>query len=174
MRRSSRLPSWLILVSGVLILAACYFFYHGSMNFLATRGDIAASVTTRTVAAALALTDTAVPTIQIPTSTPAQPCLDFRVNVVKARVRDCPKDTCETVTMLNQYAILCVYGDVPDAPDWYRVNLSPDDPIPQIAYVSKWVVKAVHPTPRASLTPLPLPTVTPIPVTNATRAAPAP
>jgi hypothetical protein len=172
MRRASEIPFWLIVVSTLVVLAACYFFYRGAMTFLTTGGDIAAPITTRTVAAALNLTDTAVPTVQIMTATPQRPCLDFRIDVVKARVRECPKDTCDTTTILNQYVIICVYGDAPNAPDWYEVNLAPEDPIPHIVYVHKSVVKPVHPTPHPSMTATSLPTVTQIPVNfSATSAA---
>ncbi len=58
-------------------------------------GDITAPVTAR-ANAALAQTQAiqAIPTpVDIPTATPPRPCLDFRVNVVKARPRECAKKT---------------------------------------------------------------------------------
>src|SRR5262249_43701192 len=48
-------------------------------------------------------------------------------------------------------------------PDWYEVNLQPEDILPLIAYMHKSVIAPLHPTPRPTQTFTALPTVTDIP-----------
>ncbi len=112
------------------------------------------------------------------TRTAAPPCQEFYVNVVRARVRECPSEDCDTLETPIQNAIICVYGVAPDAPDWYRVNLDPNEPIPRIGYMHNSVIAAVHPTRRPTQTPpptatyTPLPTITPVPGVSPTGIPP--
>ncbi len=152
----------------LLVFGACYF-WRGLQGFFETGGNIAA-------ATEIPATANTTPTVTIPplnyvfaTRTAAPPCQEFYVSVVRARVRQCPSETCDTLETPVQNAIICVYGVAPDAPDWYRVNLDPNEPIPQIGYMHNSVIDAVHPTRRPTqtlpptLTYTPLPTVTPVP-----------
>src|SRR5215468_9841122 len=166
---SRRTPFWLILLTLALVGFGIYYLVRGAMNFIADKGDIAAPLAQDTSDALAAQPSTPFSTLDLAlslrTNTPSQNCQQFRITVVKARIRECPKDTCNTIQILNQYTIICIYGTVLDSSEWYVVNLSPDDPIPQIGYVHESVVKAVHPTPRPSSTPRATPSPTPIPFT---------
>jgi hypothetical protein len=163
----------------LLVFGACYL-WRGVLGFLETGGNIAAATP---VPATLNTTKTA--TIAplnfvFATRTPAPPCQEFYVNVVRARVRQCPSETCDTIETPYQNAIICVYGVAPDAPDWYRVNLDPNEPIPRVGYMHNSVIAAVHPTKRPTPTPpptltfTPLPTVTPVPSLDSLPTTPPP
>lgn len=181
-RSSTRTPTWLVVLGAAVFVFGGFTLYSGVLNFLSGGGNIT-SPATATSASALEQTQQAlnqpVPadmTIQIPTRlptrTPIPPCLEFRVIVVRARVRDCPKDTCPTQdAMLSQGATVCVFGTVPEATDWYQVNLRPDSSYPEIAYMHESVLEAVRPTVRPTRTPTGarLATVTPIPTASPTR-----
>lgn len=182
-RSSTRTPVWLVVLGAAVFVFGGFALYTGVLNFLSGGGNITAPATA-TSAIALEQTNVAlnrpispdevtlqIPT-RLPTRTPLPPCLEFRVVVVKARVRDCPKDTCPTQdTMLSQGATVCVFGTVPEAPDWYQVNLRPDSSYPEIAYMHESVLDAVRPTVRPTRTPtgVRLATVTPIPTASPTR-----
>src|SRR5262249_48854083 len=82
--------------------------------------------------------------------------------------RDCAKDSCETVRMPVYGDTICVYGPAATDPDWYEVNLQPEDVIPLIAYMHNNVIAPVHPTPRPTQTFTALPTVTDMPTVRPT------
>lgn len=175
-----RFPFWLVLgILALLILAAVYF-WRGLAGFLATGGNIAWEATaqaqsteveavwaTESVATASRLN------LSYHTATPVPPCLEFTVIVVVARVRECPGETCETIGRPAENQTVCVFRVAPDAPEWYEVNLRPDDPLPQIGYMHNSVIRALYPTrrptrtPLPSETPLPSATFTPLPTVTA-------
>ncbi len=175
-RQSKNFPTGLIILAGMLLVFGGYYVWRGMMDFLDSSGNITAPATS-TALARLTITlgaQTDEPTVNfiapvLATKTPARPCQEFRVNVVRARVRECPKDSCNTVVLPGQGAKICVLGSVPSAPDWYEINLSPDDTIPQIGYMHNSVLDPANPTPRPTRTPKPLATVTPIPSETPTR-----
>jgi hypothetical protein len=159
----------------MLLVFGGYFLWSGLLRFLNERGDIAAPVTQQaanaTDRAQAAFTESADQvSIAVPTSKPTQTCLDFRVNVVKARVRECAKDTCTVLDDLySQGQLVCVYRPAPGATDWYEINLRPDAVFPLIAYMHSSVLDAVNPTRRPTRTFTPLPTVSPVPTARPTR-----
>jgi hypothetical protein len=182
-RSSTRTPVWLVVVGAAVFVFGGFTLYNGVLNFLSGGGNITAPVTATSVSA-LEQTQQALnqpapnsgDTIQIPTRlptrTPIPPCVEFRVIVIKARVRDCPKDTCPTQdSLLSQGAKVCVIGVVPEATEWYQVNLRPDSSFPELAFMHESVLEAVRPTARPTRTPTGerLPTVTPIPTASPTR-----
>ncbi len=167
-------PIWLVIVISVLIVFGGYSVWSGLLRFLNANGNIAVTIQ----AEGAQPPDDNIPTeppYSRPTATTFKPCLDFRVNVVKARVRECAKDTCATLeTMLSQGALVCVYGPAAGATDWYQVNIRPTSVFPQIAYMHSSVLDAVNPTKKPTRTFTPLPTVTPIPTLKPTRTPTAP
>jgi len=145
------------------------------MSFLEANGNITAPATT-----AAQLNDTAtvgaqspIPTLDFAriqgTRTQPRICLDFRVKVVRARIRECPKDTCNTITMPAQGARICVYGPATEDPDWYEINVDPGGPVVRTGYMHNSVVEAVNPTKRPTITPTFLPSVTSVPTATFTR-----
>lgn len=165
-------PIWLVVLIGMLLIFGGYFLWSGVLRFLNASGDITAQITAQ-AAEGSQPADGDIPTEPPyirPTATPIRICLDFRVNVVKARMRECPKDTCSTLeSMPSQGNIMCVYGPAPGATDWYEVNLRPTSAYPQIVYMHSSVLDAVNPTKRPTRTATALPTVTPIPTVRPTR-----
>lgn len=181
-RNETKTPIWLVVLGAAVFVFGGFTLYTGVLNFLSGGGNITSPATATSASAleqtqlALIPTTLSVDSIQIPTRlptrTPLPPCLEFRVVVVKARVRDCPKDTCPTQdTMLSQGATVCVFGTVPEATDWYQVNLRPDSSYPEIAYMHASVLDAVRPTVRPTRTPPGerLATVTPVPTASPTK-----
>ncbi len=171
----------LVALLAALLVFGGYFLWRGALTFLSTAGNITAPATA-TAAATVTLRPTR--TFEVPpmnlvfgTQPTARPCLEFYVTVVRARVRECPSERCETLEMPYQGNRICVYGRAEEAPEWYEVNIYPNDPIPRRAYMHQSVIAAVNPTPRPSATPrpsitftpshtpTPLPSVTPRPVT---------
>jgi len=180
-RESNRLPLWMgAFFAALLVFGGC-FLWRGLIAFVESGGNITAPVTSAAdQSTALVQTQTSAVTpiqatlsVLFGTPTAARPCIDFYVTVVRARVRECPNETCETITMPYQNAIVCVYGPAKDNPDWYEVNVNPKDPIPQAGYMHKSVIYPRNPTPYPTPTPrvtrtpttppLVLATVTPVP-----------
>ncbi len=166
-------PIWLIVLVGMLVVFGGFFIWSGLLRFLNASGDITAPVTAQAASAAQqdqASASASEPIPTIPTETPVRPCQSFRVNVVKARVRECAKDTCATLeTMYSEGAVVCVYGVAPAATDWYEVNLRPTSVYPQIVYMHTSVLDAINPTRRPTRTATALPTVTLIPTLRPSR-----
>ena len=162
-RHSNPRPRWLIISGGLLLAFAGWYVWRGAMTFLNTQGDILAPVTST---ASYFMTDqgtSPLGTLNIFATVimkPTRVCQDFKVKVVRARIRECPKDTCNTIDLPAQGATICVYGPVPNATDWYEINVNPDDPIPMPGYMHQSVLAPPKPTARPTAT-LKLPTVTP-------------
>ncbi|MHB8625704.1 MAG: hypothetical protein ACYDBJ_20390 [Aggregatilineales bacterium] len=169
------MPAWLVVLIGMGLVIGAYLVWGGLMQFFNASGNITAPITAQAAKAASQTQDQAVilaTPIPIPTATPVRPCLDFRVNVVKAVARDCAKLTCATLEVLYpQGALICVYGVDPTATDWYIVNLRPTSSFPDIAYMNSNVLYAVNPTPYPTRTFTALPTITP---TSPPRFTPTP
>lgn len=170
-RQSNKFPGWLIVLAAMLLVFGGYYIWQGFMAFMATNGNIAAPVTATAFHTILEQTITSNAPgstldlsagIQI-TLTATKVCQQFKVKVLKARIRECAKDTCNTIDLPVQGTTICVYGVSPDATDWYEINVNPTDPIPQLGYMHDSVLVPLNPTAR----PLNLPTVTLVP--SATR-----
>lgn len=176
---------WVILLAAMLTFGGC-LFWRGVTDFLSSAGDITAPITQTAAATAQSTRD--VPTPDAPPlnlifQTPAtpRPCIEFYVTAVRARIRECPSETCETLEIPYQGNFICVFGPAKDAPDWYEVNITPKKAIPLIGYMHESVIDAVNPTPRPSRTPRPsatstpsriptaFPTVTPLPAATVGR-----
>lgn len=157
--------AWQAALMAALIVFGGYFLWRGALNFFSTAGNITAPATA-TAAATVTLRPTR--TFEVPpmnlifgAQPTARPCLEFYVTAVRARVRECPSERCETLAMPYQGNRICVYGRAAEAPEWYEVNLYPNDPIPRSAYMHQSVIAAVNPTPRPTATPRPSATFTP-------------
>jgi hypothetical protein len=175
-RQSRSFPTWLAVIVALLLVFGGYYIWRGLMAFFESSGDITAPATYAAFANQTATVDaqTEVPTLDFTqplniTTTPQRVCQDFRVKPVRARVRECPKETCGTITMPSQGMKICVFGVASDDPEWYEVNLKPDDPIPQIGYMHNSVLDPMNPTKRPTNTFTPLPTVTDVPSATPTR-----
>src|SRR4051812_25852333 len=132
-RQSKHIPGWVVVVAGLLLVFGGYYIWRGVIAFFESNGNITAP-STRAVAEKQTPTDSQddLSTMDFSQPIPGAPtqrvCQDFRVSVIRARVRGCPKDTCETISTPGQGTKICVYGPVPQAPDWYEINVSPDEP----------------------------------------------
>ncbi len=175
-RQPSRTPAWLVVLAGVLLVSGAYFLWRGLLSHIESGGQIATPIgaTPDDVAGRQPATGE-VPGSFKPleftqaTPTPQRPCQEFKVNVIRARIRECPRETCETLDKPAQGTIICVYGVAMNAPDWYEVNMLPGDPIPRIGYMHNSVIYPLKPTQRPSHTYTPLPTVTSVPTQRPTR-----
>jgi hypothetical protein len=172
--QSRNTPVWLVVVSAMLLVFGGYFLWRGLVGYLEASGNITAPATTEALLKQTATVgaQSPVPTIDLflanGTRTAPRTCQDFRVSVLRARIRECPKDTCNTLLMPAQGTRICVYGPATDAPDWYEINIDPSAPIAQIGYMHNSVLDAINPTKHPTQTPTPLPTVTPIPTATPT------
>jgi hypothetical protein len=172
-RQSKHIHGWVVIVAGLLLVFGGYYIWRGVIAFFESNGNITAPAT-------YAVAEKQTPTESqddlstmdfsqpVPAST-QRVCQDFRVSVIRARVRECPKETCETISKPGQGTKICVYSTVAQAPDWYEINVSPDEPMPHIGYMHSSVLDAVNPTKRPTQTFTPLPTVTPLPSHTPTR-----
>jgi hypothetical protein len=172
-RQSKNVPGWVVVVAGLLLVFGGYYIWRGVVAFFESHGNITAPAT-YAVSAQQTPTEDDLSTLDFsqpgPVAAPTQRvCQDFRVSVIRARVRECPKDTCGTISTPGQGTKICVYGPVPQAPDWYEINVSPDEPMPRTGYMHSSVLDAINPTKRPTPTFTPLPTVTPLPSLTPTR-----
>ncbi len=179
-RQSSNFPGWLAALAGLLLVFGGYYVWRGFMAFMDSSGNIAAPATlaaqsterweTATYEAHIN-NDSTVSFIDVApnTPTPVRPCQDFRVSVIRARIRECPKETCDTIGTPGQGMLVCVYGPATGASDWYEVNMDPNNPLPQIGYMHNSVLDPVNPTAKPTKTFTPLPTVTPLPSLTPSR-----
>jgi hypothetical protein len=164
---------WFVVLAGVLLVFGGYYIWHGVMSFFESNGNITAPATNAVIARQTASFEAfaTVPTLDLlgfnQTLAPPRVCYDFRVKPARARVRECPKDTCGTILMPAQGVKMCVFGPAPNATDWYEVNTNPDSPLPQVGYMHNSVLEPINPTKIPTKTFTPLPTITPIP--SATR-----
>jgi hypothetical protein len=184
-RQTGRFPIWLVVAVLALLILAFVYIWQGFAAFLETDGHIT-GIETRNAAATAEMLAWATESIATAsrlnlifnTATPLPPCQDFTVTVIRARVRVCPGETCDTIERPYENARICVYRVVPEAPEWYEVNLEPDQPLPRIGYMHQSVIYPVNPTRRPTRTPpptetptpsrtyTPLPTVTPVPTST--------
>jgi hypothetical protein len=157
---------------GILVLSGGYYVLRGFANFVESGGT--GILATPTNVALFELTHSssdAINTLDFLNSTsatakPARICQDFKVKVAKARIRQCPSETCDTVEFSDLGSIICVYGAAPDATDWYEINADPKDPVIEISYMHKSVLVPANPTSTPKPT-LNLPTVTALPTNTA-------
>lgn len=172
----------LIVIVGALFVFGGYYVWSGFLHYLDDQGDITARVTRDVAASATA--DAAphpfVPTLYTrATFTPLPPCIWFVVDVERAVYRECPAQDnreCPVREVIPYGTELCIYGRVPNAPEWYIVELNPDGAYRDNAYIHESVVEAANPTPTATPTaePLDLPTVTPTPSRTPQPTSPTP
>jgi hypothetical protein len=167
-RSNGRAGCWAI-IAGLLLVFGGYYVWRGFMTFMASNGDINAPILTRTaevsfqtatvnrILGTLDLHD--LPTIPF---TPTKACIEFKVKVVKARIRECPKETCNTIDLPVQGTSICVVGPAADDNNWYQIIVDPKDPIAEIGYMHKSVLAPANPT-KTPMPPLKFPTVTPLP-----------
>ena len=166
--RSGPSPILIVIISACVVLGG-YFVWRGLLDFIANRGNITAEVTQQAVATATARARPLVlaPTLYVPaTFTPLPPCQWFRVKVERAVYRECPSTDntqCPIRDVVPLDTELCVYGRVPDVPEWYVVELNPNGAYRDTVYMHESVLEAVNPTPTPTITMTPLPTVTPTP-----------
>jgi hypothetical protein len=179
-QRSERsTPVWVTVLGGLLFVFGGFALYSGVLSFLNGGGDITAPITRTAAYVEQATREQAEARLQqygratftpIPSRTAVPPCQDFRVNVIKAKVRECPSETCPTLeAMVSQGNLVCVVGAVPNANQWYQINLRPNSTYPDFGYMHNSVIDAVRPTPRPTRTPTGLPTVTAVPTLRPTR-----
>jgi hypothetical protein len=170
--RSDSTPRWLVVFIGILLLIGGYYVLRGLANFVESGGTgVLPTATDSLEMMRTAGRDASVPTLDFVNGTSlavkgARICQEFKVKVVKARIRECPSESCETMDFPPQGTIICVYGFSKDAADWYEINVDPKDPILQLGYMHKSVLAPAHPTATPAPT-LKLPTVTPIPTNTA-------
>ncbi len=169
--RSGPSPIVIILV-GALFVFGGYYVWTGFLTFLDDQGDITARATRNVLASATAAAapDNILPTLFMPPSTftPLPPCKWFTVSVENAVYRECPAQNnidCPVREVIPYGTELCIYGRVPDNPEWYVVELNPEGAYRDAVFIHESVVEAIDPTPTATPTtaPLALPTVSPIP-----------
>jgi hypothetical protein len=171
-RQSKNIPGWLVALAGLFLVFGGYYIWRGVIAFFESNGNIAAPATYAVIEKQTpTLGEEDMPTIDfgagaMPTE---RSCQDFRVSVIRARVRECPKETCATLSMPSQGTKICVYGLVLQAPDWYEINISPDEPFPRTGYMHTSVLDALNPTKTPTRTYTPLPTVSPVPSPTPSR-----
>jgi hypothetical protein len=164
----------------MLVVFGGYYVLRGFMVFVASNGDINAPVLTRTAEIGFQTATVNVilgtldlhnlPTVAV---TPTQSCMEFKVKVVKARIRECAKDTCNTIDLPVQGTSICVIGPAADDADWYQIIVDPKDPIAEIGYMHKSVLSPVNPT-KTPMPTLKLSTVTPLPTVLQTKTSTPP
>jgi len=181
---------WIILLASLMTFGGC-MLWRGLTDFLSSAGDITAPVTQAAAATAQRTPNVPTPDVEplnlvFRTPPTPRPCLDFYVTAVRARIRQCPNERCETLKMPYQGNKICVFGPAKDAPDWYEVNAEPQQAIPLLGYMHQSVIAAMNPTPRPTRTPRPsatprpsrtptaFPTVTPLPTVTLSRSGPLP
>lgn len=179
--RQSRTSSCFAIVAGIVVVFGAFFVWRAFLvwfSFSAVTPDPAVQATalqqsldkTATMAMFLGIADIT-PTVG-PTFTPQKICQQFKVSVIRARIRECPKETCNTISLIEQGTQICVYSLAPNATDWYVIDINPGG-AEELGYMSKSVLVPMNPTPRPSPT-LKLATVTPVPTQIPTLTSTAP
>jgi hypothetical protein len=179
--RQSRTSSCFAIVAGIAVVFGAFFLWRGFLawfSYSAVTPDAAVAATalqqsldkTATMNMFLGKADVT-PTLG-PTITPEKVCKQFKVNVIRARIRECPKESCYTISLQEQGAQICVRSLAPEATDWYIIDMNPSGP-QELGYMSKSVLVPMNPTPRPSPT-LNLATVTPVPTQTPTLTFTAP
>lgn len=171
-RRTKGAPAWLVALLALLFVAGLYYLWRGMIGFFENTArlsstTVAQSNQTSTITPPAFLTNEPL-NLLLSTPTPDRSCLQFRVSVVRARVRECPDNSCRTLEQPPQNALICVYGPAapalsnqyPKATEWYEVNIAPEDPLPRLGFMHNSVIEAISPTKRPTRTAIPPPTVT--------------
>jgi hypothetical protein len=163
-------PVWIAILIGVMLVFGGYYLWRGLIGYFESGANIAAPVIDSTVKAVARATETADAVSQqsamefiFPTKTPDRICQNYWVSVVRARVRSCPDQSCDTLDRPVQGTMMCVYRTAKDNPDWYEVDLAPQAPLPRLGYMHNSVVTLDQPAVRPTITFIPFPTVTALP-----------
>src|SRR5258708_2140470 len=109
--RTDATPRWLLVLVGVLLVAGGYYILRGLTNFIDSGGT--GVLATPTNFAVIDLTHSnsgAINTLDFQDSSPvtgkaARICQDYKVKVVRARIRQCPSESCETIDFPAQGTI---------------------------------------------------------------------
>lgn len=173
-RGSGGLPPWIIFLVAVALVFGAFYLLRGVQDFIRTGG---LGVDEATARAQIISTSTAVRVTRmatsgftpLPTGTPIPECVDFRVIVPNAIVREQASFNAPLATSFNGGTIVCVLGRAEQDPEWYLIDLDTTTRRREAAYMHETVIEAINPTETPtrtltpSLTPTPLPSVTPIP-----------
>lgn len=104
----------------------------------------------------MTLTPSVTPTTELtqtPEATPATVCSAYIVNVGTMNVRSCPSTDCAIVTQLGRGTEVCVIGPAPNLEQsWYIIDLEPQNPANENAFISQNLVNAATPAPGTTLT----------------------
>lgn len=165
-------PAWLVFLLGAALVFGVFYLIQGTQTFFRTGGlgVVESTERARVVSSATAVRVTRQATSEftpIPSATPMPDCVDFRVSVPSAIVREEPSANGTIVTSWRQGTIVCVLGREPES-EWYTVDGDPDTRRRELAYMHETVIQAINPTPTPSITPTPPPTVTPAPTDTPT------
>src|SRR5262245_28273577 len=108
------LPRWLKFVIAILIIASAITILRGMMTYIQTEGTMITEPTVSAVAQVI-LNRTGGPrgptldfthVSKVPL-TPTRACQPFKVKVVRARIRECPKESCNTLSLPQQGSTIC-------------------------------------------------------------------
>jgi hypothetical protein len=173
---------WFVAIGALLFVAAGYYLWRGFIGYFESGGDITAPVTATaavrpSATVLLPIMQTTLPAFDFVVASPTPPreCLMFRVIPIKARIRECPDESCRTLEQRNQNTQICVYGPALNAPQypqatlWYEINIAPRDPLPRLGFMHSSVLDAIKPTRRPTRTPIPTLTLTPSETLRPTR-----
>ena len=166
-QNNNRVPSWLVFIIGIAVVFGAYYLWIGVQNFIATDG---LGIQEATQQARIIITSTAervatqeqlTQVTPFPTATPIPECMDFRVSVDRANVRQQPSLDGAFIVSFVENQIVCVLGQ--DSEEWYTIDLTPSTRRVELGYIFHNIIEAVNPTPTPSTTFTPLPTITPVP-----------
>ena len=128
-QNNNRVPSWLVFIIGVAVVFGAYYLWIGVRNFIATDG---LGIQEATQQARIIITSTAervatqeqlTQVTPFPTATPIPECMDFRVSVDRANVRQQPSLDGAFIVSFVENQIVCVLGQ--DSEEWYTIDLTP-------------------------------------------------
>lgn len=181
-RRGGGPPAWLIFLVAVALVFGAYYLIRGAQNFVATGGlgVDEATAQAQIVASATAGRVTRMATQQgggiqlLPTGTPLPECIDFRVIVPSAVVRNGPSASGAIVTGYPEGTVVCVISRASEGSEWYLIDQNPRTRRIEEAFMHEEVIEAVNPTPTPSNTLTPLPSVTPAPTSENPSPSPTP
>ncbi|HLU08160.1 MAG TPA: SH3 domain-containing protein [Oceanobacillus sp.] len=165
-RRGGGPPAWLVFLVAVALVFGAFYLYQGAQNFIRTGGLGIEEATERAQIISSATAERASPThagfTPRPTFTEVPECIEFRVSVPNAIVRETPSENGRLLDGLNQGETVCVLGRE-EGSEWYSIDRNPETRRVELAFMHETVIEAVNPTLTPSMTPTPLPTVTPAP-----------
>lgn len=173
-RGSGGLPPWIVFLLAVALVFGGFYLVRGVQDFMRTGGLGVSEATARAqmISTATAVRVTRMATsgfTPLPTGTPIPECIDFRVNVSNAIVREQPSFNAPIVTSFNNGTLVCVLERAAQNAEWYVIDADRTTRRRETAYMHESVIEAVNPTatptrtPTPSRTPTPLPSVTPLP-----------